>query len=115
VAVVAVAALPPMFNAVAVPVRFVATPDAGVPSAGVTSVGLVNVPPVPVIAPDNTRLVPVAAPIFGVTNTGEIRSAFVAMAVAILLNSVSWAVPVIIPFGSVGAKASFAAKLVVLV
>jgi hypothetical protein len=31
VAVVAVAAFPPMFNAVAVPVKLVATPEAGVP------------------------------------------------------------------------------------
>ena len=38
--VVTVAAFPPIFNAVAVPVKFVATPLDGVPNAGVTSVGL---------------------------------------------------------------------------
>jgi hypothetical protein len=49
--VLAVAALPPIFSAVAVPVKFVATPLDGVPSAGVTNVGdvsITNVEPVPV-------------------------------------------------------------------
>jgi len=47
---VAVAAFPPIFNAVAVPVTLVITPEAGVPKAGVTSVGLVanTKEPVPV-------------------------------------------------------------------
>jgi len=49
-ALVAVAAFPPIFNAVAVPVTFVITPEAGVPKAGVTNVGLVanTAAPVPV-------------------------------------------------------------------
>jgi hypothetical protein len=49
-AVVAVAALPPIFNADAVPVMFVPTKADGVPRAGVTSVGLVanTAEPVPV-------------------------------------------------------------------
>ena len=50
VASVAVAALPPMFNADAVPVMFVPTKALGVPKAGVTNVGLVakTATPVPV-------------------------------------------------------------------
>ena len=50
--VVAVAALPPMLNADAVPVMFVPTNAEGVPRAGVTSVGDVDITtlPVPVIA-----------------------------------------------------------------
>jgi hypothetical protein len=49
-AVVAVAALPPIFNADAVPVMFVPTNAVGVPRAGVTNVGLVakTAAPVPV-------------------------------------------------------------------
>ena len=48
---VASAAVPPIFNAVAVPEQFVNTPAEGVPKFGVMSVGLVsttNVEPVPV-------------------------------------------------------------------
>ena len=50
VAVVAVAALPPMLRPAAVPVMFVPTKAVGVPSAGVTRVGLVanTLAPVPV-------------------------------------------------------------------
>jgi hypothetical protein len=57
VAVVAVAALPPIFSAVAVPVTLVITPEAGVPRAGVTSVGLVA----KTFAPDPVSLVSAAA------------------------------------------------------
>lgn len=44
-ALVAVAALPPIFKAVAVPVRLVATPEAGVPKAGAVRVALGIVSP----------------------------------------------------------------------
>ena len=48
-------------------------------------------------------------------NTGEIRSALVAIAVAMLLNSVSISVPLTILSGSPEGSASLVAKLVLLV
>jgi hypothetical protein len=68
------------------PVTLVITPLEGVPSAGVTSVGDVNV--------------------------GDAKSALVATAVAMLLNSVLISVPLTIFSGSPDGNASFVAKFV---
>jgi hypothetical protein len=52
-ALVAVAAFPPIFSAVAVPVTLVITPEAGVPNAGVTNAGVTSVGEVAnTLAPD---------------------------------------------------------------
>lgn len=63
---VAVFALPPMFSAAAVPVRFVATPLTGVPSAGAVNVGLVSVRPATVDAvdPNATEVEPMVTAAF---------------------------------------------------
>jgi hypothetical protein len=68
------------------PTVFAKFPDVGVPRAGVTSVGDVNV--------------------------GDARSALVATAVAMLLNSVLISVPLTIFSGSPDGRASLVAKLV---
>ena len=144
VALVAVAALPPMLRAAAVPVMFVPTKADGVPRAGDTKVGLSDSTtlPVPVevvapVPPFATGSVPVTpevsgrpvtlvitplagVPSAGVTSTGLVRvgdvvSALVATAVAMLLNSVSISVPLTILSGSPEGSASLVAKLVLFV
>lgn len=144
VALVAVAALPPMLKPAAVPVMFVPTSAEGVPSAGVTKVGLLDnttlpvpveaVTPVPPLATGSVPVTPVVrgrpvtlvitpldgVPRAGVTsvglvNVGDAKSALVAMATAMLLNSVSISVPLTILSGSPEGRASLVAKLVLLV
>lgn len=63
----------PEVNPVAVPVKFVATQEAGVPRAGVTSVGLVKVPFVTV------GVVIVGVVIVGVLIVGVVRVLFVSV------------------------------------
>ena len=121
------------------PVALVNTAEEGVPKAGVTSVGLLErtalpvpvdvVTPVPPRATESVPVVPATigrpvtlvitplegVPRAGVTSVGEFRSAFVAMAVEILLNSVLISVPLTIFSGSPDGSASLVAKLVLCV
>lgn len=139
VALVAVAAFPPMLKPTAVPVMFVPINAEGVPSAGDTKVGLLDstalpvpvdvVTPVPPLATGNVPTVPPSigrpvalvntpldgVPKAGVTSDGLFKSAFVATAVAMLLNSVSISVPLTILSGSPEGSASLVAKLVLFV
>lgn len=121
------------------PVALVSTAEDGVPRAGVTNTGLVDnttlpvpvevVTPVPPRATERVPVVPATmgrptvftrlpddgVPRAGVTSVGEFRSAFVAMAVEILLNSVLISVPLTIFSGSPDGSASLVAKLVLCV
>lgn len=123
------------------PVTLVSTPLAGVPKAGVTSVGLLDnttlpvpvdvVTPVPPRATERVPVVPamigrpvvfakfpdVGVPSAGVTNVGDVmvgdsKSALVAIATAMLLNSVLISVPLTIFSGSPDGSESFVAKFV---
>jgi hypothetical protein len=135
-AVVAVAALPVVFWLSVGNVQLAKLPDAGVPKAGVTRVGLVDkttspvpvevVTPVPPLATDSVPEVPAiigkpvqlvktpadGVPIFGVTRVGDAKSALVATAVAMLLNSMLISVPLTIFKGSPDDSASLVAKFV---
>ena len=73
--VVTVAAFPPMFNAVAVPVILVPTKADGVPKLGVVKTGLVNVLLVNVSVPVNVANVPV---------TGKVTAVFAVVVNAVL-------------------------------
>ncbi len=130
-----------MLNPAAVPVMFVPTKAEGVPSAGVVKVGLLDstllpvpvevVAPVPPLATGSVPVVPpsmgrpvtlvitplVGVPSAGVTSVGDVivgdaRSALVATATAILVNSVLISVPLTIFSGSPEDSASLVAKFV---
>jgi hypothetical protein len=118
------------------PVALVSVPLEGVPSVGVTKVGLLDrttlpvpveavtpVPPfatgkVPVTPVDNGRPVTLVitplegVPSAGVTKVGDVKSALVATATAMLLNSVLISVPLTIFSGSPDGSASLVAKFV---
>ncbi len=120
----------------AVPVMFVPTKAEGVPSAGVTKVGLFDsttlpvpveaVTPVPPFATGKVPVTPVVSgkpvtlvitplagvPSAGVVKLGDAKSALVAMATEMLLNSVLISVPLTIFSGSPDGSASFVAKFV---
>ena len=121
------------------PVTLVIKPLAGVPSTGATKVGLLDstllplpvevVTPEPPLATGKVPVVPpsigkpvalvnvalVGVPKAGVTSVGELRSAFVAIAVEMLTNSVLISVPLTILSGSPDGSASLVAKFVLCV
>jgi hypothetical protein len=122
----------PLILIEAVPVRLVTVPLEGVPKAPPLTTGAPAEPTLiaravatPVPRPDTpveigspVALVNTAAdgvPKLGVTNVGEFRSALVAIAVAMLSNSVLISVPFTTLFALPLGKESLAAKLVLLV
>jgi hypothetical protein len=75
-----------------------------------------SVPAVPDVLPVTLPVtLPTKVPVTLPVNVGDAKSALVAMAVAMLLNSVSISVPLTILSGSPEVSASFVAKLVLLV